>query len=668
MPTKKTTATAIAITITVLLLLGAGILISIRFVPQSTLPTCAVSSEGTDLNYYKCPNNVDSCSVDIKLECDTRTSEPLVIFRTDGDTKKQISSSSDMKAKYEDKWVAVDLNPSDENYALTRFTYEGRGTDSDGDCFGQEKLRKADGTIIALNDGTNLVWRDTGTIKALYIINNCRQYAKFELAITNQNIETSTSPVLKYSLNNQEVVAGSQDIYQCSQDITGSREETITYSGKEDGETLRSFNLNSGDAINWDGRIDWEEISLRLSQCVPGLSQADSSDKSMYYECKPDNLGCGFLDINNPQFCDVGFIFDENEQECIPPYTLEITTNKELYSNQDNIEVIIEIKDTVIRGNKEILVTLVDANTNEQKTFVTSSTNARGETLPINLGNYPNGEYKIIAKTLNHELGEVIKEKKIKVTVPIFLSLDTSDFGKIQYSPSTIKVRAKVADSSGNPENVQRFEYDGSTCGSKSIVQEITSNREQTGVYILNVPIDEECDLTFKVRAVDNSGFKSEQDTLTITVNKASIFIQPELAPITDADAGRHTISFKTLDISQQPIDSSNIITILDSDGCESGKFCNIDNTFLPNAIVVGDNGFYTFTYDFKAGLNTIKIRSSAQNIESTTQEFTVNLFDRGGSGGGDDTPGGIDLSIIITAIVVLGGLALFFWFVFRKK
>ena len=281
------------------------------------------------------------------------------------------------------------------------------------------------------------------------------------------------------------------------------------------------------------------------------------------------------------------------------------------------------------------------------------------------------GNYKIRV-SIDHPLGDDTKEVAIQVTNPIFITL-SSGAGAIQYNAEPIKVTAFTTNADGNPEDIHSIDLSGTQCGTKSISQDsIAIVRKDRGEYELSTTITEECNMIWKAVAID-SGFRSAPASVTVQVKNSQIAIQPDFSKVQDKEVGRYTVSFKTLNSELQPINTNNIVAVIDSDACRTGQYCPIDKTSIPEITVQGSNGNYQFTHTYKDGLNEIEISSSAQNIQGSTQKFVINIFPCTSpsctvtppNGGGE---GGIPIGLIVTIIIVVAGIGLFLWLVFRPK
>ena len=152
---------------------------------------------------------------------------------------------------------------------------------------------------------------------------------------------------------------------------------------------------------------------------------------------------------------------------------------------------------------------------------------------------------------------------------------------------------------------------------------------------------------------------------------KSEVQIIPDLTSVQDKDAGRYTITFRTLDDNLQLLPTNNQVVITDSDACKTGQFCLAEQKTIPPVVVSGANGEYSFTHTYKDGLNSIEITSASPGIQSSTQDFVINLFPSGssgpGTGSGSGSDSGLPVGMIVTALIVLGGLVLFI-IVLRKK
>jgi len=630
--TKKSSNLILIAVIVILAVVGIGFFTLILPQRESIIsPQCLKENEKTTFGGYTCPGFVSNCDITLKLDCTTQTTEPVVVYRA----TENIAFPQQM---------AVDVF----DLGILQSWRKDSASVSQSICENQPVIQNGfqNSWVIEWNSNTYL----------------CDRNGNLRYTRDGATIENSIVPKEPFKSQGLEIYAGQQNLFECSQDVTGDIQDTITYTGANAGSITKKYSLLPARSISWVGQIDVIEQELIDSECtgkVPG-NQINS-----YFECSEDSFGCGIVGTEE-KFCESNLIFDSDFNGCKVPYTLLINPSTRLYGIGESITGSIELSDTPSKSFIEIRVSLVN-NLNEVRTFTVVTTNNQGEA-NFDLGKENiQGNYEIWATAVNHPAGEQDPPLAISIAVasPIFLRLAPFP-DQIQFDFEPIKTKAFVTDSSGNPENVASWNLDGTTFNDASVVGAVQIQRLKDGEYLFSTPIDGEGLFIYQVSAIDQSGFESIQDSVSITVRSSSISIKLDLDEIRDNDEGRYTLDLLTLDTSLQPTNTQNSVIIIDSDGCRSGEFCLIDNKQIAAVSVIGSNGMYTFSHTFKDGLNRIIISSSSPNIQPTTQEFTVNLFPSTG-GPGTGTEDGFPLTTVITVMFIAGALGGFFWLIFRK-
>lgn len=610
----------------------------IYFIPSSSqsgiIPSsCVVESQDFSFNNFNCPDDASLCEATVTLDCSTKVSEDKVVFR--GSTQQALPQQ-----------IAVDTNGDGALESYTRSSGFSSGCGS---------------PIVFLPDPyqQNYVCKFNNEIR-IWKADENRAYSY----ASGGSISTQNSPISGESCSGAGgfiKCAGNTQAYVCSEPLRnelGQVIKEITYTGSQAGSTTESVILGAGEGIRWLNRIDYEVSEIQQSQCTKDI-RGDDPDE--YFQCTINNNGCGVLS-NQISFCEDGLVFKESTGECGTAYNLELSSNKRVYATGERITGKIDLSDSDKVSFIQTRISLVDVLGNE-KDFTTVSTNSRGEASFSLDGQTLTGDYLIIAEP-EHPDGNVPVEITVTISQPINLRLAPFP-DRIQYNSEPITVKAFVTDSDGNAEDASSWDFSGTKCGSRDLSRDVEIQRlgrtSQGTEYLLRAETSNTCQFTFKAIAVDDSGFRSQADAVNIEVRSAEVLIKPDLSSVQDKDAGRRTVSFTTLDPNLQLLDTINNVKITDSDGCVSGEFCITDNKVLPEVIVTGDDGSYSFTYTFKDGLSTIQITSSSSEIQSTTQEFIVNLFPTGSQdpiGGGTDN--GIPLGLIFTSGILLVGVVIF--------
>lgn len=614
---------------------------------------CGVQSDsGVASGSYKCPNDVDICDVSVVLSCQNKVTDPKVVLRY-SDFTEDPAEIAVIDPTDNDRLVKLVRSNTIVSYNVAYELVEFPNFHSASHV--QYRQSNNEFSVCYVRTGLNSI--------------SCRRY------VLGGNIPTDLSPTEPYASSSREVLEGNVDIYSCSQKVSGGLSRDVSYSGAVAGEQRSSFTLVGGQGINWDGRIEFVENDLLQSECTKDM--ADLSNPNRYFKCLEGGSGCGVLsDVAvacNPQ----NYVFDEFSQSCKEPYRFDLTLSKKSFSTSEGITGQVVISDT----SQVSLVGVVVVLKNNLGVVVGSATTATNQfgvatfTLPAQS---VVGGYSVEASSPNHPLGTISDSDFLTVSRPITVRLAfPSGVDRVQYTSDDVKVNAFVTDGSGNPAEVRQsggWDFSGTNCGGSDLGNSVIPVREASsseGVrYLLNVGVSKPCLLTVKASAVDPSGFKSQPDSITVEVREAQVLIQPDLGSVQDKDEGRYSISFKTLDANLQPLSTQNSVVVTDSDGCDSGKFCLLDDKQLPSVVVNGVDGQYGFSYTFKDGLNTIKITSIAENIQPTTQEFIVNFFPKSSQdpvGGGVDGDG-FGLGLIFTAVVVVIAIVLFYFLAIRRK
>ncbi len=648
---------AIIAIVSVIVLLFAGIgtylIVSNVGTTQSGIipASCLVEDTNFDFGDFLCPSGAALCDITVTLECENQVSEPKVSFRTSAPV-------DGLKDSYKSQWIVVD---KDGDGDLESFEYTGSQGGGTAVC-SESRV----GFVGRTPDGFCL--RSSGDRIALYYDSN--SFLNFEAGGSG---DLTPTPLEPYASRGQEQYAGNEQAYQCSQEVTGDKSLTVSYAGVSAGQTTKTFTIDGGERILWDGRIDHTISTTLQSQCQ---QSTQGSTPNSFFECSVDNNGCGVL-ATSETFCDGDLIFNENQQECTVPYTLDLNLNKQVYAVSEKIEGTIELKNTDDRAFIEITVSLLDVLDNE-KSFTIVSTNSRGKAIFTLPSQNLVGDYKVVAEA-NHPDGTIPITQGISVAQPITVRVAAFP-DQIQFNSEPIQAKVFVTDDQGNAEDAKSWDLEGTKCGSSDVSRDVQIQRlgrtSQGTEYLFSTSVSNECTFVYKVVAIDDSGFRSQASSTSITVKASEILIKADLTGVQDKDAGRRTVSFRTLGSDLQPVSTSNLVVITDSDGCDSGQFCLADNEVLPAVQVSGSDGDYAFTYNYKDGLTTIQITSSASGIQSTQQDFIVNLFPSstqdpiGGDTGGTSTGVifGLSIGFIITLLLVLLAFGAFVYFVFIRK
>lgn len=631
------TALFIIVGFAILILGGMSLVV---FLPseQSIAPSqCELKTQGSVFNTYKCPDSAGSCDIKISLFCNTQVTTQKIVFR--GSSQTEIPQQ-----------IAIDSN---NDGALESFS---RGTSTLSNC--------PSGSIVYLPEPfqSSFVFQYNSKI---YVCSGNKGYNY----VSGGSISTSSSPLSNEACDGSSGFircAGDINTYQCSQSVTGSITKIISYSGSGSGFKNDSFTINKGQTINWNGKIEYTEKTIKQSECTNDV--VDENDPSVYYSCVLDNNGCGKIDRLNPNECAGNQIYNEVSHQCSSPYKLTVTPTKLLFSTSEEITGKVVISDTT---QKVTTVKIILNNNLDNEVFSDPfGTNAGGEAT-FNLGKYPAGQYSLIAQTENHPLGDGVSiPVTVNVAPPVFLTLAYGEYSKIQ-STGTISIKALTTSASGS-ENIKSFDYTGTKCGSKDMKNYVTSKRINNGEYIISTPVNEECEFVYKIVAVDDSGFRSDPQTLDVSVKKASIIIDDsKLQDLQDGGAGRYTTKFTTLNTQNQPIATQNEIIITEPNGCKTGEYCSSSGEFIPTVLVTGANGFYEFSYTWKVGGSVIKISSSAQGLDSATKTKIINIFDESVKPCESDNscpPDDFPYGLIVGGIAVLGAGVFFFWLIFRRR
>ena len=473
-------------TIIVLVLLAGGIyFLGLSSDTQSVIPaSCSLQNTGSKFGSYQCPESASFCDVDVTLDCLQPTFEPNVVLR--------VSEQSSFPNQ-----LAVDSD-GDGDLEPWRKT-----TSSASQALCSQKTRIENGffnSFIILHNGDVHVCTGTDIIR----------YIQISASIPIQN-----SPLEPYASTTREKYAGTQNIYQCSQKIAGDKTYTVSYSDDEPGSQRKSITLAGGDAILWDGLISYSESINKQSQCtlsIPGNSP------DTYFACILDVNSCGILSTTET-FCEEGLIFKESEQACGVPYTLDVTVDKQIFGVSDPITGDVALSNTDQKAFIEISLTLEDV-LGKGKSFQTVSTNSRGKA-SFSLSPQPLvGDYKLVVSA-DHPDGSLPQEKFISIAQPISVRLAGDN---IQFNSNAIVVSAFVTDNQGNPKQASSWDLSGSVCGTKDLSQDIQIRRigssSQGTEYQLLIPIQTTCNLVFKVVAIDNTGFRSNADAITVDVRE----------------------------------------------------------------------------------------------------------------------------------------------------
>ncbi|MCK9370191.1 carbohydrate-binding module family 14 protein [Candidatus Dojkabacteria bacterium] len=597
-------------------------------------PTCSIQSSTSTATSYTCPTGSASCAVKVTLSCNTQTATPKVKLR----------------------WSDNSFRPAE--IALDK--------DGDGDL---DRLVLSE-TQVANNIplyirfpepiSSSYVAKDSTKIAVCAVTSggstNCRVY------VDGGSISTSLAPTEPYTSTGRELRDGTITLYQCTQQVTGAKTLSVSYAGNAAGTKVEQFTLSAGQSINWNGKIESTVVTQKSSECT---KNEQGNDPSTYYICNVDSNGCGVLS-KTVSTCQAGYIYDEAQQKCNPPYTSLISLDKSLFLLSEDVTGSVTVAASSQVSYIPLRISVLDA-LDREITFTYLSTDTTGKRA-FNLGKIAAvGDYKIKVE-IDHPAGKQIIYKSFAVTNPIFIRL-APDPDVIQYTSDTIKAKAFITGTDNQPKSASNWDFTGSKCGALDVSKQITVDPVQLGVYELSTAITSPCTLILKAVAVDSANLRSNPDLLSIEVRQSSVIIKADLSAMQDQDEGRYTVTFQTLDTNLQPIETDNLVIVKDANACESGKYCVSTNTVLPSITPnrIG-NGLYSFSYDFKAGLNVITIQSVAKSstVLKNTQEFPVNLFRTGQSTPNSET--GVPLELIIGGIVLVGGVGIFIYIISRKR
>ena len=369
------------------------------------------------------------------------------------------------------------------------------------------------------------------------------------------------------------------------------------------------------------------EIKCSTSECLfDGIGRA-LDDKSGYYTCDMDEQGCFFINFNNIVSCENGELFDEVELKCKPPYGFSFTLDNTNLGTEDfvvgNVVISAEERDQIL-----IEVKILDADDRSEirsNSFLTIQGTRLFTFNPLPIGNY------IVQGTSKHPLGEQTKEVTIKVTSQISTSLSFPvgvDF--TQFSNNPIVVRATARDGSQLADvarwDVNAFINDRPIAKDKILI-DLVQGKSQVDI---KTTVNEAGELRYEIVAVTPSGFRTELETVRITVKKSNIIIPVDISSANNQETGTYTISFQTLNNDNQLVntDGSNEVTITLPNTCKSGEFCTQKNKVIINPTVQGTNGIYSFLWTFEdAGLYVVEVSSSAEGFDvSKSTPTSVNI------------------------------------------
>ena len=216
---------------------GFGLKLETMFTPgiqQTEFPAqCSISTDGIATgNTYLCPSDASSCSVTVKLDCNTVVGNQQVIFR--GSSQTGLPSQ-----------IAVDFNG---NGAIESTEVYTRST-SYSQCISPTSNSIRLITYLPEPFQTNYA--------SIYISRNQLSICQGSTAynyVQGGTLSTSNVPLAGESCDGSSGFIrclGSTNIYQCTTSTTGSVIKAVTYSGNAAGSKTEIITLQPGQTIGW---------------------------------------------------------------------------------------------------------------------------------------------------------------------------------------------------------------------------------------------------------------------------------------------------------------------------------------------------------------------------------------------------------------------------------
>lgn len=656
----------------------------IYFIPpssQDVIPqTCQFQTTNSQYNSYSCPTTASGCSVKVTLQCDTKVTEPKVIARTDD-------------SYYKTGWLAYD-----RGNGLESWVYDSLVT------------RSVSGTQFDIPYGRKAIFYTESPSQGekLYVLapeeGGSDKYYRYR-----QSSGADTSPTIKYNCQNQEYCFGTNNIYQCTQQVTGSVSRTVSYSGSQAGSKTDSFTLTKGQTISWNGKIDYTETTTMQSECTKNVK---ATSPNTYYVCILNQYGCGKIDRTTEKSCGTQ-VFNEltgsctplttckasnnqvlnvGEATCINPLTLETCTspsatenpkivttkavspqicrdgviadaykvtinlNKQVLSTSDELNIDFSLSET--SNNKNIDVT---AQILKGSSVIATKTQQTGDNF-YNEGttsfsfDAPAIGYYTLRITFNHQDGNYKKEYSIQVTDSLAVSLKADN--PIQFDTNPIEVTL-TAYKSGSLKDLKDYSLDATFNGQTVYVQ--TKEHPSLGTYLLKYNLKGDGILRIRAKGQDETGLWTDYtEYYEVTVKKSTILFTTNF--VTDVCTGSHTNKFETKDSSGNYVDTTNIVIIQ--------KPLGGSDTLTAS----GSNGKYEFNYNFAdGGLYIAKITSTNSQLGSSQLNNgggqTINILAGGSCGnGGTGGNGGTDWTMYLIVGIFVLAIIMFVYFVFIRK
>jgi hypothetical protein len=674
-----------------ILLIGGGVYFAVFNTPQSIIPSqCTISTGGTTTGSFPCPSD-SSCIATVKLDCTKSSIEPKVIFRTNAlvYNGRIYSSTTDLRNTYSNKWLAVDTSNSG---VLTGFVYSGYGSSTPSRCTyaGTIAITKLDGTKLVTKDGLDVALYSKSGTTYLYLCQGSK-YVSFVPDLTSISIEKSATETEPYSLNNQEIVDGTANIYQCSQSVTGSKTKLINYSGPVPGFTKESFALTSGQSINWVGDIEYTIGKTKTSECTKNVKVSSNT----YYLCITDSNGCGIVDKTQIQSCGT-LLFNENTglcetptrciasngqiiqkgntlctsdlvlEKCVTPptitketassgkvcrdgkivnaYTVSTSLSSLVLSTSDKLKVEF-VSDLT---SKDVTATIYKSSTVIQtKTQQTSSgkTSFTFDTLSVG--------YYTVKISFSDTHGDYEKTYDFQVTESLTVVLDAKSLTQFNNLPIEVMLKSYK---SGNFKDLSDKQIEATFNGIAVSPETIEHPSLGLLVYYYNLKNKGDGNLRVRARGQDETGLWTDwTEYFQIEVKKASILISTEF--INDKCTGTLENKFFTKDSQGNYINTNNIVKI----DKPLGGSDTVSTT--------GTNGKYSFSYNFiEGGLYIVRITSSNELGSSQLnagQGQTINILTGTACNGGDDD---FDWKTLLIISVLVLGIGLFVYFVVIRR
>lgn len=621
----------IFVSLFVLLLVVAAVFYIIES-PQSILPSsCSIEEIGTTSGSFECGNEYSLCEVKLNFYCDTKVSEPLVVFR--GSSQQSLPTE-----------IAVDIDGDGD---LEPFA---RGT-SYSTCIKNNII-----TFLPEPYQTNYVYLySTSLLSKLYICTS--DIDRGYNYISGGTISTSPNPLAGEACDGSSGFircSGSDSFYQCSQDVTGDVKKTIVYSSNSAGTKTETLTLSPGDKIYWQGEIKYTNKKTIQSECTKNIA---GSDPHTYYVCKMDSNGCGELS-STPNACvPVSYVFDEDQQKCVEPFTVNVDIENTVISKSGEFNIDFKLSDTTDNKNIDVKVEILkNSQVYSTKTQKTGGSVLNAGETSFTLPAPPIGFYKIRISFTNIQ-GSYEEDFDVQVVGGINVYMDA--VSTVQFDNVPVEVMIK-SDVSGVSKDLKDFEAKALFNG----VSVTPSVVEHPSLGILKLKYDVSGDgiLRVSARGQDENSYWTEfTNPIEITVKKSTIAFTTNFK--TDVCAGSITQSFETKDSTGNYVDTSNIVTI--------NKPLGGSDT----PPVTGKDGKYSFTYNYvDGGLYIIRIDSTSSELGNSQlnggqgQQVSILVGQGCSSSIGGTTSGGSNalLYVILGVMVLVIGLVVFF--VFKKK